>query len=106
MADISDSLRSSLVYLDNPNEYDAIMIYKWFLASAPERLTCRPINFRTEEEIIVKHRERMQESSQRDFAVRRTGDNCLLGRVTYFDLNRRNRTVEIGFLTERSKSDF
>jgi ribosomal-protein-alanine N-acetyltransferase len=99
MADNSDFLHPALVYLDDPNEYDAIMIYKWFLASAPERLTCRPINFRTEEEIIIKHKERMKESNQRDFAVRRTADNCLVGRVTYFDVNHRNRTAEIGFLT-------
>lgn len=99
MADISNSPGSSLVYLDNPSEYDAIRIYKWFLASAPERLTCRPITYRTEDEIIVKYREWMNEPNQRDFAVRRSADNCLVGRVTYFDVNNRNRTAEIGFMT-------
>lgn len=97
--DISDSLRSQLVYLDHQSDSDILTIYKWFLVSAPERLTCRPITYRTDEEVLIRHRERSQNPDQRDFAVRRTADNCLVAQVTYFDVNHRNRTAEIGFMT-------
>jgi len=99
MDNISDSLRSTLVYLDDPTDFEVLTIYKWFLASAPERLTCRPITYRTDNEVIIRHHERMQNPDQRDFAVRRTNDNCLVAQVTYFDLNHRNRSAEIGFMT-------
>lgn len=99
MDNVSDSLRSTLVYLDDPKDFDVLAIYKWFLSSAPERLTCRPITYRTDNEVLLRHHERMQNPDQRDFAVRRTSDNCLVAQVTYFDINRRNRTAEIGFMT-------
>ncbi len=98
MIDIPESLRSSLVYLDNPDDFDAIILHRIFMGSEPERLTCRPISDFSEKEIILRYRGRKNEVNLRDFVIRRTGDNCLLGRITYFDLNPRNRSAEIGFL--------
>ena len=98
MTDMSESLRSSIVCLDNMNDFDAIILHRWFLASDPERLTCRPIGDLSEEEIILRYRERRNSVNLRDYAIRLVSDNSLLGRVTYFDLNTRNRSTEIGFL--------
>jgi len=69
------------------------------MESEPERLTCRPIADFSEEEIILRYRERKNSDSLCDFAILRNSDNSLLGRVTYFDLNKRNKSAEIGFLT-------
>jgi ribosomal-protein-alanine N-acetyltransferase len=98
VAEPSVSLRSSIVYLDDMNDFDAIIIHRWFKESIPERLTCRPIAEFSEVEVISRFRDRKDSENLRDFAVRRTDDGALLGRVTYFDLNPRNRTAEIGFL--------
>ena len=100
MSENSESLRSSIVYLDEMNDFDSILIYRLFLSSTPKRLTCRPIVELSELEVLARSRDRKQNHSMRDFAVRRESDNSLLGRVTYFDHNPRNRTAEIGFMID------
>ena len=91
------SLRSPIVYLDDMNDFDVIIVHRWSQESIPERMTCRPIVDFSEMEIIARFRERKENRNLRDFAVRRTDDDALLGRVCYFDLNPRNRAVEIGY---------
>ena len=98
MSDISKILRSFLVYLDDVTDYEMVLAHKWFLASNPPSMTCRPIRDVSDEEVISSHRERLKNDSLRDFAVKRVSDNCLVGRVSYFDMNPRNRTVETGFI--------
>lgn len=98
MTDISDSLRSPILYLDNMNDFDVIIHHRLFMSSDPQRLTCRPITELSEEEVVISYRERKNSANLRDFAVRRKSDNSFIGRITYFDLNTRNRSVEIGFL--------
>jgi ribosomal-protein-alanine N-acetyltransferase len=99
MTDMSDSLRSAIVYLDDMNDFDAILHHRLFMASDPQRLTCRPFSDLSEEEVVVRYRERRESRNLHDFAIRRESDNSLVGRVTYFDMNPRNRSLEIGFLT-------
>jgi ribosomal-protein-alanine N-acetyltransferase len=94
----SVSLRSPIVYLDDMNDFDVIIVHRWSRESIPERMTCRPIADFSEPEIIARFRERKDREDLRDLAVRRTDDGALLGRVCYFDLNPRNRAVEIGYL--------
>jgi RimJ/RimL family protein N-acetyltransferase len=79
-------------------EADVVPLHEWFLQSDPARLTCRPFAKRTPEELVRRFRERRDSESQRVYAIRRRDDGQLLGRVSWFDRNPRNRTVEIGFL--------
>jgi ribosomal-protein-alanine N-acetyltransferase len=78
---------------------DDLEIYReWFLESDPERQTCRPLGDLSLKRMIDRFHERLISDTGRHFAVRRIDDNRFVGRVTYFDLNIRNRAVEIGFL--------
>lgn len=78
---------------------DDLEIYRaWFLESDPERQTCRPLGDLSLKSMIDRFQERIISETGRHFAVRRIDDNRFVGRVTYFDLNIRNRAVEIGFL--------
>ncbi len=93
--------------IENPGEYgvrlddftiDDLPVYReWFLQSDPERQTCRPIGDLSLEYMKERFQIRSAEDNSGDFAVRRIEDNEFIGRVTYFDLNRRNGAVEIGF---------
>jgi len=92
-------IRGKQVYLSDPTEDDLETLRQWFLSSDPARLTCRPLRDHSKEEVRRRFRERAQSANSRVFAVRRCADDKLVGRVTWFDLNTRNRSVEIGFLT-------
>lgn len=99
MRDIDPSIPDR-VRLDEITEADFLVIRKWFLASAPETQTCRPLALKTDAEALQKFRERKQEDTGRDYAIRRIADDRLLGRIRYFDLNVRNRSAEIGYILD------
>lgn len=95
---MKDLLQSDIIFLDEMTEHDIAVLHGWFLASRPERLTCRPIQEQSLEEVIERFMNRKNKDSLRDFAIKLSKDKTLVGRVTYFDLNKRNRSVEIGFM--------
>jgi ribosomal-protein-alanine N-acetyltransferase len=86
------------VYLDNETEDDAVTLHRWFLKYEPERVTCRLVPDYDEEEVIKRFRKRSEHSGIARFAVRRVEDKKLVGRVTYFDINTRNGSAEIGYM--------
>lgn len=77
---------------------DLALIYEWFMAGNPERITCRPIIPKTLEERKAGFVKVKDDPLRGSLAVIRNDDGALLGRVTYFDLNTRNGAVEIGYL--------
>lgn len=78
---------------------DDIAVYRdWFLESEPETMTCRPIGDTSLDKMIERFRDRFDGETCGQFAVRRVDDNRLVGRVTFFDINPRNKAVEIGYL--------
>lgn len=96
MTDIRNS-GTGRVRLDDFTIDDLPVYREWFLASDPERQTCRPIGDLSLAYMKERFQMRTADENSVDFAVRRIEDNEFLGRVTYFDLNRRNGAVEIGF---------
>ena len=86
------------VYLDDETEDDAYTLHKWFIESEPERMSCRPIEIFDIDELLRRFNKKKESGFIHTFAVRRISDNKLLGRTTYFDHNRRNGAVEIGFM--------
>lgn len=88
---------SGRVRLDDFTIDDLPVYREWFLASDPEKQTCRPIGDLSLDYMTERFQKRSTEDNCGDFAIRRIEDNECLGRVTYFDLNRRNGAVEIGF---------
>jgi ribosomal-protein-alanine N-acetyltransferase len=83
--------------LDDFTIGDLPVYREWFLASDPERQTCRPLSDLSLGYMTERFEKRSAEDNSKDFAVRRVEDNEFIGRVTYFDLNSRNGAVEIGF---------
>jgi RimJ/RimL family protein N-acetyltransferase len=78
---------------------DDLEVYReWFLESDPERQTCRPLGDLSLKRMMDRFHEGFKTDTAGDFAVRRLDDSRFVGRVTYFDLNIRNRSAEIGFL--------
>ncbi len=92
-------LIGSSVVVDDVREEDLDQLYDWFLESDPQRLTCRPIEPMTPTEIHARFQQRRDDHRSCTLAIRRCTDFALMGRVTYFDYNPRNHTVEIGFMT-------
>jgi hypothetical protein len=78
---------------------DLALQQEWFQERGPETQTCRPLANRGVTETWAIFQAKTKGGLFRAKSVRRVGDNKLIGRVTYFDLNRRNLAVEIGFLT-------
>lgn len=93
--DLKPSFR---VRLADFSEEELIVYHKWFLESDPPRITCRPIENESIENVLERYGGRFAGQKIRHFAVRRIEDDEFIGRVTYFDLNTRNRSAEIGFL--------
>ncbi len=91
-------LKTNRIRLVDLTEDDLAVYREWFLESDPSRQTCRPLGDLSLEGMIDRFHERSVSDTARDFAVQRVDDNRFMGRVTYFDLNIRNRAVEIGFL--------
>lgn len=87
-----------MVRLDDFTEKDLVVYHKWFMESDPPRLTCRPLKDESIAEILDRYKGKFASETIRHFAARRLKDEELVGRVTYFDLNTRNRSAEIGFL--------
>jgi ribosomal-protein-alanine N-acetyltransferase len=80
------------------SEEDILKYREWFLQSEPPRLTCRPLGDSDAPAMIERFRKIFDGEKGQQFGVRRKEDDLLVGRVTYFDLNPRNRSAEIGYL--------
>lgn len=85
----------SLVRLTHLQEEDLDLLHAWFVESQEARMTCKPIQNFSLEELKTNFRERRPCK----FAICRITDNQLVGRVSCFNFNIRNRSVEIGYLT-------
>jgi len=78
-----------------PDDLDPLQ--RWFIESVPERQTCRPVVPKTHEERLANFVATRNDDNRQSLAVIRNSDGKLVGRVSYFDLNPRNRAVEIGY---------
>ena len=86
------------VYICEQVEADVEILREWFVASDPQKLTCRPLKDYSREAVLKRYRERIPKDDSNTFSIRRVEDDLLVGRVSYFDLNPRNHAVEVGFL--------
>ncbi|NMG09542.1 GNAT family protein [Brasilonema sp. UFV-L1] len=85
----------SLVRLTHLQEEDLELLYLWFVQSQEAQMTCKPIQNLSFEQ----SRQQFKDRKPCKFAVRRIADNQLVGRISCFNFNIRNRSVEIGYLT-------
>jgi ribosomal-protein-alanine N-acetyltransferase len=96
---MNDADKIYRVRLAELTKEDLALQQEWFHDSGPETQTCRPLTNRGVNETWAIFQAKAKGGLFRAFSVKRVEDNRLVGRVTYFDLNRRNLAVEIGFLT-------
>jgi ribosomal-protein-alanine N-acetyltransferase len=87
---------SGRVVLVDLTEDDLLTTRRWFLESRPATQTCRPIVPETDGEAIQRFHERAQDETRYEFAIRSVDTDQLIGKISYFDLNVRNRSVEFG----------
>jgi RimJ/RimL family protein N-acetyltransferase len=76
---------------------DLIPLHRWFIETVPERQTCRPIVPKTHEERLAVFVDWQNDDTRKSLAVIQNADGALVGRVSYFGLNTRNQSVEIGY---------
>jgi ribosomal-protein-alanine N-acetyltransferase len=91
-------MKKARLRLAKMSDEDILKYREWFLQSDPPRLTCRPVREASAEEMAERFRGIFDGEKGAQFGVRRNEDDVLVGRVTYFDLNPRNRSAEIGYL--------
>lgn len=89
--------KTNRVRLDDIKEDDILTLKQWS-RDGIESHTCRPIVPKSDEETMQRFRDRKNDDTRLEFAVRRIADEQLIGKVAYFDLNSRNRSVEVGYL--------
>nr|MBA3920967.1 GNAT family N-acetyltransferase [Nostocaceae cyanobacterium] len=86
--------KGSVVYLTLQQEEDLELLHSWFVESPEAWMTCKPL----ENLSLEDWKSKFWKHQSCKFAIRRIADNQLLGRVSVFNFNIRNRSVEVGYL--------
>ncbi len=72
--------------------------YAWHWESNPELTTCRPSVKKPIDQVVEHVKEHFEKRDVVFLAIRRRSDNEFVGRLTLFNLNERNRSIEIGYM--------
>ncbi len=94
------SLVGKKVYLRPQTPDDALSIQHWFNLSEPQSMASMALVVRTPAEAAELAKKAEPSTDRQRFAIVRTEDNVLVGRVTYFNLNSLNRSAELGVLID------
>ena len=96
----TETIEGERVFLVQFQEDELEQWRDWALASNPDTLSSRPlINLHDLEELKVRFRRRRQLYDRGDLAVRLKSTGALIGRISYFNVNHRNFSAEIGYMT-------
>ena len=77
---------------------DVVLFHDWFWSSPPERMTCWPVEPITLDETLARFHAPATPNAPKRLAIRRIADDILVGRISYFNVNTRNQSAEIGYL--------
>ncbi len=77
---------------------DIPLWYTWYWESNPEMTTCRPFTKKPIEQVVEHVKEHFGKRDVIFLSVRRRSDDEFLGRLTLFNLNERNHSIEIGYM--------
>ncbi len=75
------------------------LIQQWYLECDPLTQTCRVPNLAPIDRAIRNAGERAPAPTEGDLGIVLRGTGALVGRIRFFDLNPRNRSCEIGYIT-------
>lgn len=92
------SIVGRLIKLAEMTEPDIIAFYDWFWNSPPEKMTCWPVEPMTLAETLERFHAPPAPKAPHRIAVRRLQDDAFVGRISFFNLNPRSRSAEIGYL--------
>ncbi len=92
------SLVGKVVYLRPANPDDFAEVHRWFLISDPQMLSCRPIKIISPEERVDKMKKRPDSDEHANFIITAKENHGGVGHISYFNLNRLNRSAELGYL--------
>ncbi|MGN0143472.1 MAG: GNAT family N-acetyltransferase, partial [Clostridium sp.] len=84
------------LYLNKIETYELIYIRNKLKASEEYKMTCRPIKKRNDSELKDFY-ENILNGSSVIFSIRRKFDNELLGKISFSDYNKRNKSMEMGY---------
>ena len=62
-----------------------------------DRVTCRPVHHRTDEELLALYRQSLQDRSRLICGLFQTKGGPAIGKLTVSDYNPRNRSAELGY---------
>jgi RimJ/RimL family protein N-acetyltransferase len=96
------SLAGERVALRPISAAEAAIVHQWLLESDIFTQTCRPPVLRSPEEVVELRKDRDASPDRAALAIVLRGTGTLVGQVRYFDLNFRNRSVEIGYVVAPS----
>lgn len=91
-------LTGKVVRLAEMTEPDVIKFYDWFWNAPPERMTCWPVEPMTLAETVERFHAPLSPNAPKRLAIRRVTDDIFVGRISYFNVNARNQSAEIGYL--------
>jgi len=95
--------RTERLKLCDVEECDLEQLRDWFVASRPERMTSWPVGEQTIEAVGERFINRRSSGALRVLAIRTIDGNRLIGRVSYFNINRRSKWVEFGIMLGESE---
>ena len=94
---INIPINSSKIYVNEITLDELIYIYSWSNKEIEEKMTCRPILNKTINETIELYKSLLISDNTYILGLYNINNNELLGKITLFDYNYRNKSLEIGY---------
>ncbi|WP_252246702.1 GNAT family protein [Clostridium sp. ZBS4] len=85
------------IFIDKIDLNELLYIYNWSSKEVQEKMTCRPIINRNRDESIKLYNSLLNSDTVYIFALYNLNTKELLGKITLFDYNSRNNSLEIGY---------
>ena len=91
-------LKGDRVFVTDMTVDDVPQYYEWFWQSDPQTLTCRPVKRWENDKLIAHMQEHFEKRDVLFLSVRLRSDSSFAGRITLFDHNESNRSIELGYM--------
>lgn len=90
-------VNGSQIFINKIDLNKLLYIYNWSSKEVQENMTCRHIINRNREESIKLYNSLLNSDTVYIFALYNLNTKELLGKITLFDYNSRNKSLEIGY---------
>ncbi|MGN2337601.1 GNAT family N-acetyltransferase [Clostridium cagae] len=90
-------VNGSQIFIDKIDLNKLLYIYNWSSKEVQEKMTCRPIINRNRDESIKLYNSLLNSDNVYIFGLYNLSNKDLIGKITLFDYNCRNKSLEIGY---------